>query len=344
MSQPPSAAAGMPAPEMILGQILWSPLLQRSVCLLAQLGVPDLLASEPQTAAALAQKVGAHEPSLYRVLRAVAGAGILSEREDHRFELTPISQLLRSDVPGSMRDLAVMFMEEWQWRNWGELTHSVMTGEDTQRKIYGMDSFEYFAANKEVGAVFNRAMTGLSAAVAPAIAEAYDFSRVRTVVEIAGGHGLLIAAMLQRNPAMRGVLFDLPDVIAGASDLLEKEGIRDRVEPIAGDFFQSVTPGADLYTMKHVIHDWDDEKSLRILRNVRSAMDATGRVLIIEMVVPEGDQPSPAKILDLQMLLMEGGKERTAEEYKALYEAADFELVRIVPTKSPFSLIEGKPA
>ncbi|MBA3832030.1 MAG: helix-turn-helix domain-containing protein [Chthoniobacterales bacterium] len=342
MQPPASSAVHAPPPEVTLAQMLWGALMQRSLCVATKLGVPDLLAAQPQTAADLATQTGANEPSLYRLLRTLASAGIFSETHDHRFELTPISQLLRRDVPGSMRDLAVMFAEDWQWRNWGELMHCVMTGNAAQHKLYGMDSFAYFTAQPALGAVFNRAMTGLSAAVAPAIAEAYDFSRTSTVVEVAGGHGLLLAAILKRNPKMRGILFDLPDVLVGCGELLDREGVRDRVELAAGDFFQSVTPGADLYTMKHIIHDWDDAKSLQILRNIRAAMKPDGRVLTIEMVVPEGNEPSPSKILDLQMMIMEGGKERTAGEYEALYELAGLGLTRILPTMSPFSLIEGK--
>ncbi|MDQ6655349.1 MAG: methyltransferase [Verrucomicrobiota bacterium] len=347
MSEPSLAPQGCPPappPNIILGQMLWGALLQRSLCVATKLGVPDLLAQKAQTAAELAGQTGAHEPSLYRLLRTLSSAGIFSETADHRFELTPISQLLCGDKPGSMRDFAVMLAEEWQWRDWGELMHCIMTGGTGQEKVFGMDSFEFFTKNPESGAVFNRAMTALSAAVVPAIVEAYDFSRVRQVVEIAGGHGLLLAGVLKASAATRGVLFDLPSVTAGAKELLRREGVEDRVELASGDFFQAVPAGADLYTMKHIIHDWDDERSITILRNIRSAMDPAGKVLIIEMVVPEGNTPSASKFLDLQMLVMEGGKERTEEEYRSLYAAAGFKLTRMIATKSPFSLIEGSPA
>ena len=311
---------------------------------MTELGLPDLLGAKAQTAAELASQTGAHEPSLYRLLRMLSSAGLFSEKADHTFELTPLSELLRRDGAGSMRDLAIMLGTEWQWRNWAELMHCVVSGGTAHKKLFGMGSFELFAQDKELGAIFNRAMTSLSSAVAPAIADAYDFSRVGQIVELAGGHGLLLAAMLKKNPQMRGVLFDLPSVIAGAGELLASEGVGDRVELVSGDFFRSVPSGADLYTMKHIIHDWDDEKCIRILTNIRSAMSPDGRVLTIEMVVPEGNEPSPSKILDIEMLVMEGGKERTADEYKALYRSANLELTRIIPTQSPLSLIEAKPS
>jgi hypothetical protein len=185
-------------------------------------------------------------------------------------------------------------------------------------------------------------MTSNTLRAAPAIVEAYDFSAVSKVVDIAGGHGLLLAGILKANPHLHGVLFDLPFVIEGAGELLEREGVSDRVEMASGDFFESVPAGADAYMMKHIIHDWDDESSVKILRNVRSAMNENGKVLIIEMVVPEGNIPSAAKILDIQMLVMETGKERTEDEYRRLLEASGFRLTRIIPTKSPYSVIEGE--
>ena len=332
----------VPPPDAILMQMLFGALMQRSICLAAKLGIADALAEKPQTAAELAAKTETHGPSLYRVLRTLASAGVFAETADQKFELTPIAALLRSDVPNSMRDFAVMMDEDWIWQAWGELIFSVKTGGVAHEKVQGMSSFEFFAQNVEAGRVFNRAMTNLSLSVIPAIIEAFDFSGVSKLVDIAGGHGLLLAGILKANPQVQGVLFDLPFVIEGAGELLKKEGVRDRVELVAGDFFQSVTSGADAYMMKHIIHDWSDEHSIKILQNIRSAMNENGKVLIIEMVVPEGNEPSPSKALDLLMLVMEGGKERTKEEYRTLLEASGFRLTRIIPTKSPYSVIEGE--
>lgn len=334
----------VPPADAILMQMLFGALMQRSICVAAKLGIADLLAEKPQTADELAAKTETHAPSLYRVLRTLASAGVFAETADQKFELTPIAGLLREGAPNSKRDFAVMMDEDWIWQAWGALMYSVKTGGVAHEKVQGMSSFEFFAQNKEAGKVFNHAMTNLSLTVIPAIVEAYEFSGIGKLVDIAGGHGLLLARILKANSQVHGILFDLPFVIEGASELLEKEGVRHRVELASGDFFQSVPAGADAYMMKHIIHDWDDEHSIKILRNIRSAMNEGGKVLIIEMVVPEGNEPSPSKALDLLMLVMEGGKERTKDEYKKLLETSGFRLSRIVPTKSPYSVIEGERA
>jgi hypothetical protein len=331
-----------PPPEAILSQMLFGALMQQSICVAAKLGIADLLAEKPQTADELAAKTETHAPSLYRVLRILASVGIFAKNADQKFELTPIAALLQSNTPNSMRDFAIMMGEEWNWRNLGELMHSVKTGGTAQEKVHGMGSFEFYTQNVEAGKIFNRAMTSLSLAAVPAIVESYDFSGIGKLVDIAGGHGILLAGILKANPQVQGVLFDLPYVIEGADELLEKEGVSSRVELASGDFFQSVPAGADAYLMKHIIHDWDDEQSIRILQNIRSAMNKNGKVLIIEMVVPEGNEPSLPKIMDIQMLVTEGGKERTEAEYRKLLEASGFRLTRTVPTKSPLSVIEGE--
>lgn len=333
----------VPPPDAILMQMLFGALMQRSICVAAKLGIADLLAERPQTVTELAAKTETHGPSLYRVLRTLASAGIFAETANQKFELTPVAALLRSDTPTSMRDFVIMMDEHWIWSAWGELMYSVKTGGVAHEKVQGMSSFEYFAQNAEAGEIFNHAMTNLSRTVIPAIAEAYNFSDMDKLVDIAGGHGLLLAGILKMNPEARGVLFDLPYVVGGAVEFLDKEGVRNRVELASGDFFESVPAGGDAYIMKHIIHDWDDEHSIKILQNIRAAINEKGKVLIIEMVVPEGNEPSPSKALDLLMLVMEGGKERTAREYSMLLETSGFRLTKIVPTKSPYSVIEGEP-
>ncbi|MGQ3684380.1 MAG: methyltransferase [Candidatus Loosdrechtia sp.] len=329
-------------PDAILMQMLFGALVQKSICIVAKLGIADLLAQKPQTAEELAAKTETHAPSLYRVLRTLASTGIFAETAGHTFKMTPIAELLRSDTPNSMRDFAILMGEDWIWSAWGELRHSVRTGEIAHEKVQGMSSFEFLEQNKDAGKIFNRAMTNLSLSVIPAIVGAYDFTGVGRLVDIAGGHGLLLVGILKANPQIKGILFDLPFVIHGADELLKSEGIRDRVELVSGDFFQSVPVGADVYMMKHIIHDWDDGRSIKILQNVRSAMNENSKVLIIEMVVPEGNEPSPSKALDLLMLVMEGGKERTKDEYRNLLEASGLRLARIVPTKSAYSVIEAE--
>lgn len=329
-------------PDAVLMQMLFGAQMQRSICLAAKLGVPDLLAERAQTAEELAAKTNTHAPSLYRLLRTLASIGVFDRSAEEKFALTPISALLRSDAPNSTRDFAVMMGESWIWQAWGELAYSVQTGGVAQEKAQGMSSFEYFQKNAEAGKVFNAAMTNFTRAIIPAVVEAYNFSRINKLVDIAGGHGLLLAGILKANPHLQGVLFDLPFVIEGAGGLLEQEGVNERVELMSGNFFESVPTGADAYMMKHIIHDWDDESSVKILRNIRSVMNENGKVLIIEMVVPEDNEPHPSKALDVLMLVMEGGKERTKDEYGKLLEASGFRLTRIIPTKSPYSVIEGE--
>jgi hypothetical protein len=331
----------MPPPEAVLPQMILGGLMQKSIWVAAKLGVADLLAERPRTAEEIAAATNTHAASLYRVLRLLAMAGVFAENSGGKFELTPIAELLRSDTPNSMRDYAIMMGEDWIWQAYGELMHTVKTGEIAHDKVQGMSSFEYYAQNEEVGKIFNRAMTNLSLLTAPAIVEAYDFSGIGKLVDIAGGHGLLLAAILKANPHLQGVLFDLPFVIENAGELLESEGVAARTEKVSGDFFESVPAGADAYLMKHIIHDWNDEQSVKILQNIRRAMNDDGKVLIVEMVVPQGNEPSPAKGLDIVMLTIEGGKERTAEEYRELLTAAGLSLSRIAPTRSPYSIIEA---
>lgn len=335
-----AAPQGAP-PEAALMQMILGSLVSQAVYVAAKLSVADLLADGPRTADELAEATGAHAPSLYRVMRALASCGVFAERADGRFELTPAAELLRSDARNSLRDSAVFMGEEWHWRVWGHTLHSVMTGGPAWEHTHGAEVFPYFAANPGPAAIFDRAMTSMSHAAAEAVVEAYDFSGVEKVVDVAGGHGRLLTGILRSSPETRGVLFDLPHVIKGAHSVLEKEGVSGRVELVTGDFFESVPEGADAYVMKHIIHDWDDERALTILKNIARAMRADGRVLLVEMVVAPGNEPHPGKILDLEMLVSPGGKERTEAEYAALFRGAGLRLARVVPTKSPFSVIEA---
>lgn len=334
------SAAALP-PEAVLSQMLWGGLIQQGVYAVTKLSVPDLLADEPQTAGELAAATGMHAPSLYRLLRTLAGVGIFAENANGKFELTPVGAPLRRDAPNSMRDFALMLGDQWHWRLFGELMHSVRTGETAQKKACGAELFEHLANNPADAAVFNRAMTSHSLAAVPAIVAGYDFSDIGKLVDIGGGQGILLAGILKANPQMRGILFDVPSVIESRSELLEKEGFAERVEKVSGDFFQSVPAGADAYLMKHIIHDWDDERSIKILQNIRSAMNENGKILIVEMVVPEGNAPHPSKILDLQMLIGTGGKERTEKEYRELLETAGLRLTRVTATRSPLSIVEA---
>jgi ubiquinone/menaquinone biosynthesis C-methylase UbiE len=255
--------------------------------------------------------------------------------------LTPTAELLRTGVEGSLRDLAIFMGADWHWQVWGAAPYSARTGEAAWEHVHGKEVFPYFAENAGAARVFDNAMTSMSKTVAKAVVEAYDFSSIRKLADIAGGHGSLLAAVLGANPHLKGLLFDMPQVIAGARAFVEAEGVGRRVELASGDFFESIPEGADAYMMKHIIHDWDDKRALSILRNCHRAMPEDGKLLLVEMVVPEGNEPHFAKILDLEMMFSPGGLERTADEYRALFAAAGFELTRIIPTASPMSVIEG---
>lgn len=328
-------------PDAVLMQLIAGSLVSQAVYVAAKLGIADRLAEGPRTVNELAEATGAHAPSLYRILRSLASVGVFAERADGSFELTPAAEPLRSDAPVSLRDTAVFMGEEWHWRVWGHTLHSVMTGDPAWGRVHGAEVFPYFAANPGPSAIFNRAMTSMSHAAAEAVVEAYNFSGIEKIVDVAGGHGRLLAGILRSSPATRGVLFDLAHVIKGARAVLEAEGVSDRIEFRSGDFFESLPEGADAYVLKHIIHDWDDERALVILRNIARAMRADGKVLLVEMVIAPGNEPSFGKILDIEMLVSPGGKERTEVEYAALFARAGLRLSRIVPTKSPFSVIEA---
>lgn len=335
-------AQGDAPPEAVLTQMLAAPLVTQALRVVAELGIADLLAHGARSVDELAAETGAHAPSLYRFMRALASCGVFAETKDERvFELTPTAELLRADVEGSLRSLAIFMGADWHWQVWGDATYSARTGNAAWEHVHGKEVFPYFAEHAEAARVFDDAMTSLSKMVAKAVVAAYDFSSVGKLADIAGGHGSLLAAILRANPHMRGLLFDMPQVITGAHVRLEAEGVAVRCELASGDFFASVPEGADAYLMKHIIHDWDDARALAILKNCHRAMPETGKLLLVEMVVPSGNEPHFGKIQDLEMLLSSGGLERTAEEFRALFAAAGFELTRIIPTASPISVIEG---
>jgi hypothetical protein len=315
-------------------------LLTQALHVVAKLGVADLLAAGPRHVSELAAETGAHERALYRVMRSLASAGVFAETGEQVFSNTPYSEPLRSDAHGSMRNGAIFMGEEWHWRVWGDMEHSVRTGRPAWGHTHGAEVFDYFSAHPREAEIFNGAMTDMSVGAAPAIVEAYDFSGFREIADIAGGHGYLLSQILKATPGLKGILFDAPQVVGGATALLEREGVSERVERVAGDFFASV-PAAGAYIMKHIIHDWDEERCVEILSNVRRAMEPGAKLLVVETVVPAGDAPHYSKLLDLEMLVSPGGAERTAEEYAALLSRAGLRMTRVIPTRSPFSIIEG---
>jgi hypothetical protein len=307
-----------------------------------QLDIPDHLASGSKTSAELARKTGAHEDSLYRLLRALSTAGVFEETAPRTFALTRVGELLRSGAPGAAREMMLWFCDPFHYRVYAEMLTAVKTGQPVGEQVVGMPVFEYLAKDAALGRRFNDAMTAFSSVVAPAALQAYDFGDIDVLVDIAGGHGLILASILRQYPRMRGVLFDLEHVLAG--NRMGEFGVKDRVQLVPGDFFREVPRGGDAYIMKHIIHDWDDDKSTVILKNIHAALEGkpNGRVILLETVLQPGNQPDLGKLIDLEMLLLPGGKERTADEFKALFARAGFELSRIVPTQSPLSVIEAR--
>lgn len=315
----------------------------RALYVAAKLGIADLLQSGPKTVAELAEATGTHAPSLYRIMRALTSAGIFKRENDDRFALTPLSETLVTGVPGSMRWFIISELGQEHYPAWGNLLHSVKTGEIAFDNFFGMDIWKYFAQNPEDAAVFNDSMSGMTAAANEAITSVYDFSQFGKVIDVGGGHGGLITSILQKNPQTKGVLFDAPVVIEGAGSKLQNAGVADRCETVAGDFFQAVPAGGDAYVMKWIIHDWEDEKAIRILKNCREHMQSNNRLIIVDCVVPENDEPDFSKTFDLNMMVMTGGKERTAAEFRELLAAAGFELLRVIPTDVPTSIVEAQP-
>ena len=331
-----------PVPEQILQIItgFWS---SRAVHVFAKLGIPDLLQSGPKTTQELASATKMHAPSLYRVLRALASIGFVKAGEDGRFEQTPLSEILVTDAPGSLRWLTISELGQEHFPAWGNLMHSVKTGEIAFDNFFGVDVWKYFEQNPEDAAVFNNAMSGITAATNEEITSLYDFSSFGRVVDIGGGHGGLITSILQSNPNLKGTLFDAPQVIEGARPRIEAAGLAERCETIGGDFFKAVPAGGDAYVMKWIIHDWEDEKAITILKNCRNQMARNGKLIIIDSVVPENNEPDFSKFVDLNMMVMTGGKERTEKEFAQLLSAAGFRLLRVIPTKVPTSIVEAEP-
>ena len=305
-----------------------------------KLGIADLLTDGPQTMEELATTAGAQADALYRALRALASLGVFREVAPRRFALTPLAELLRTDHPYSLC-AAILFQGDEAYRAWGELLYSLQTGAPAFDHAYGMPHFDYLAQHAEASVVFNRTMSENTARSVTALLSAYTFPASGVVVDVGGGHGAFLAAVLQAHPGLRGVLFDQSHVIAGAAPTLEAAGVAERCMLVGGDFFTPPLPAGDLYLLRQVIHDWDDTQGSAILRHCAQAMAQDGKILVIEALIPPGNDPSPVKLLDLQMLVMTGGRQRTEEEYRQLYAAAGLRLLRILPTNTQFSIVEG---
>jgi hypothetical protein len=308
-----------------------------------KLGVADLLKGGAKSTRDLAASCGAHEDALYRVLRALASIGVFNEVSARTFALTPTSELLLADRNDSARDMVLWIDNKMHFDTYPEMLHAVKTGETVVEKVYGESCFGYLEKNKEVGEVFNRAMTTFSKMMGPAALEAYDFSYLngKTLVDIGGGHGYLLTLILKKYPEIHGTIFDLEHVHTGAHERINEAGLAGLCGTVGGDFFAAV-PAANAYIMKHIIHDWNDEKALAILKNCHAAGRGKTRVILVESVLTPGNEPHFGKWLDLEMLLLPGGKERTEEDFARLFDKAGFVLKRMVATKSPTCVLEAE--
>jgi hypothetical protein len=328
-------------PHVQLIQMATATWTARTLVATAKLGLADQLASGPKSAAELAAPMRVHAPSLHRLMRTLASIGILTERTEQRFALTVLGEALKTGAPGSARATLLTGGSRALLSAWEHMVYSIETGKTGFEKANGMPLFDYLAQHPEEASLFSEAMAGLNSQEPPAVAAAYDFSAFNSIVDVGGATGNMLAAILTRYTGPRGVLFDRPHVVADAPGLLEAKGLKDRVKVEAGDFFKTVPAGGDAYVLSHIIHDWSDDQCLVILGHLRKAMKPSGRLLIVEMVLPAGDAPHPGKMLDMSMLVLTGGQERTEAEYGLLLARADFHLTRVVPTNSAVSIVEA---
>ncbi|HVV53668.1 MAG TPA: methyltransferase [Polyangia bacterium] len=339
MSHADSAPAAPPPIQML--QIMMGPWVAQIAAAVARFEIPDHLARGTRGAAELARLAGADPAAFERLLRAAASVGILRELEPGAYGSTPLGETLRKDVPGSVRDLVIAEMAPGHWLPWGRLHDAIKAGGSQARAALGTDTWGYYAQNPEEGAGFARGMSNLSALVAAEVAPAYDFSRFERIVDVGGSEGVMLAAALRSAPAARGVLFDRPEVIERGRAAVARHQLGARLEVAGGDFLKEVPAGGDLYILKAIVHDWDDDQSAVILANVQRAARPGAKVMVIEMIVPPVVSPSPVHLMDLNMLVMLDGRERTADQMKALLARAGLRFERLIPTVGLFSIVEA---
>jgi hypothetical protein len=325
-----------------LEQMLAGFAMTHSIYAAAKLGIADLLDAGPRTAEELARLAGVHAPSLYRLLRALSSIGVFSETSPATFALTPTAQRLRTDTPDSLRAWAIV-TGEIVARSWGGVMHSLQTGQPAFESVFGMPVFEYLEAHPETAAAFDGHQAQGGRALHAAVARSLDFDANETIIDLGGGNGSLAAAILERHPELRAAIFDLPHVIERAQTAADT-ALNGRYEFIAGSFFEHVPPAADAYLLSRVLHDWDDDQAAAILANCRRAMPTDARLLVIERLVPSGDESHESKFMDLNMLVIAGGRERTEHEYRALLERSGFQLDRVIDTGTAVSVLEATPA
>ena len=328
----------LPPPAAQLMKFIVGKWISKPIYVAAELGIADMLAEGSKSIEQLAQASQSHAPSLYRMMRALASVGIFFETEGKRFELTPMAEYLKT---GAMRSIALMFNADWSDKAWGYFMDSVKTGDTAFEKAHGMPVSDWLEINPRAAAVFNEANAVKAANSHRAIVDVYDFSGINTLTDVGGGLGVLMAEVLFANPLMEGIVADIPSVIQETRKIIQARGIEDRCQAVECDFFKNIPSGSDAYIMSHILHDWPDEQCRIILTNCQRAMKKESRLLVVEMIIPPGNEPSVAKLLDLEMLVITGGRERTEAEFKNLFESSGFKLSRIIPTKESVCIIEG---
>ncbi len=327
----------LPPPVQLMNYIVgkW---ISKPIYVAAELGIADLLAEGSKSIEELAQASQSHAPFLYRMMRALASVGIFFETKNQRFELTPMAEYLKE---GAMKSFALLFNSDWSDKAWGYFLDSVKTGSTAFEMAHGMPVSDWLEKNSGAADVFNEANAIKAAGSHRVIVDAYDFSGIQTLTDVGGGLGVLMAEILMANPLMQGVVADTPAVIQKAKKIIQSRSLTDRCEAVACDFFKEIPAGSDGYLMSNILHDWSDEQCHLILRNCHKAMTLESKLIIVEMVVPPGNQPSIAKLLDLEMMVTTGGRERTKTEFKSLLESCGFKFARIISTKENICVIEG---
>jgi O-methyltransferase domain/Dimerisation domain len=331
------------APQAHLIQMATAHWVSRFLLVAVQMNLADELAERPKTANELAKATGAAAPSLYRMMRTLASLGLFKEDAEHRFSLTRLGEPLQTGVPGSVRASILTLAGEIFTKALDHLFYSVQTGKTSFEKAFGVPLFDWLANHPAEASMFSETMVGLHGTEPPAVAAAYDFAEFGTIIDVGGATGNLLSTILGRYPKPRGILFDLPHVVADAAKPISARGLATRIKIESGSFFESVPGGGDVYLLSHIIHDWSEPQCLTILGNCRRAMNRNSRLLIVEMVLPGGDTPHLGKMLDIIMLAIPGGQERTEPEYRALLDKAGFQLKRVVPTESAVSVVEAVP-
>ncbi|WP_342374056.1 acetylserotonin O-methyltransferase [Myxococcus stipitatus] len=328
-----------------MSQMVYGFWVSRALHVMAELGIADIIGDVPKTVEELAKATGAHAPALRRLLRLLSGVGVLVKDEQTQgFGLTELGMMVRKDSPGSVYWLLMSQGHHLSWKAWGELKFSVQSGQPTLEKIMGDSFFGYLSKHPEEGALFNESMAAYQNLNAPAVVAAYDFSKARSVMDLGGGTGTLLAHILQAHPGMKGALFELPHVHDGAVARMAELGLGSRTKVVAGDFFETIPSGHDLYILSQILHDWDDERCVQLLTNVRAAMGPDSKLLIVETVLPGDNQPHFGNLYDVAMMVLVGGRERTGPEYTALVEKAGLRVNRVSPTTMPPSVVEVVPA